>query len=200
MTFEHIFIFKDYNWYQGHASESVCSIRLTIPSANAILGPNDGTMLSHRLRRWTNIVPTLDEHLMFAGSYYLRKEGYGFDSDGMSVHRITWQVMNYFFTRGVSRAKAQRLGFGDDQDNDPDLVSGSDLDHNDSPDVFTIGVSLANRLSIIFWGRYSLRSESSTGRTITKFGGACSLWLTYCPFSLYGLGFWRWSIKMRWSF
>ena len=29
--------------------------------------PNAGTALGHRLRRWLNVVPTLDERLVFAG-------------------------------------------------------------------------------------------------------------------------------------
>ena len=35
--------------------------------ANTRLSPNVGTMLVHRLRRWSNIVPTLGERLVLAG-------------------------------------------------------------------------------------------------------------------------------------
>ena len=36
-------------------------------SSNTIHSANVGTMLAHRLRRWPSTVPTLAEHLVFAG-------------------------------------------------------------------------------------------------------------------------------------
>ena len=36
--------------------------------ANTKHSPSVGTMLAYRLRRWPNIVPALDERLVFAGT------------------------------------------------------------------------------------------------------------------------------------
>ena len=39
--------------------------------ANTRRSPNVGLMLGHRLRRWSNITPTLGERLVFAGIWHV---------------------------------------------------------------------------------------------------------------------------------
>ena len=50
----------------NHVSPNNTCPDRTIP-ANPRRSPNVGTMLGQRRRRWANIVPTLGEHLVFAG-------------------------------------------------------------------------------------------------------------------------------------
>ena len=54
----------------AYTLKCVCSQQSAV-SAKTNNQPNVGKTLGHRLRRWPNVVPTLGEHLVFAGVYGL---------------------------------------------------------------------------------------------------------------------------------